>query len=409
MGYDTKYAGHTSRQIPHAPSLEAMGIEIYLCYLRKHLLHGGPVDVALGETQLSDIVTAGTTTASGQIFHQAILSFALILFGARHRQDHITRQGYAIHGVALRQLNHALSDSKCYSRDEVIISVVTLTLMESFVPSGQKNYLKHIRGLERLLELRDPSFYKSSESSKLHRGIGYMILFASLITGRASILEREEWKTALRVNCSDEEMKTQDLFDVLADCTAIISERNNMLANPESNLESTTLLRDAIEQKALALLTHLRDWKRLRDSEEETTYYETSESQPFLSIYAFPNESTATMIMFYNTALIYVLRVLASLLPEKPAICPNQNFTQGSLPNVDYIAEERLAAVDICRCLPQYLIQKPRDSGAPPAVHFALTTAWMTLHGKESAEGRWMMDLLNSKGQEALAKGLLAA
>ena len=114
------------------------------------------------------------------------------------------------------------------------------------------------------------------------------------------------------------------------------------------------------------------------------------------------------MFMFYNTALIYVLRVLASLLPENPLIYPNQSYTRSLLPKVDYITEERLAAVDICRCLPQYLVQKPPDSGPPPTVHFALTTAWMTLHGKESAEGRWMMELLNSKGQVALAKGLLA-
>ncbi|KIM99876.1 hypothetical protein OIDMADRAFT_71549, partial [Oidiodendron maius Zn] len=198
-------------------------------YLQKHLLHGGPVGLALEEAQLSGIVTVGTTIANSQVFHQSILSFMLILFGSRHRQDYITCQGYTIYRVALKQLNHALSDSKCFSHDEIIISVFTLTLVESFMPSGPRYYLKHMYGLERLLELRDPSLYNSSKSSKLHRGVGYMILFASLITGRASLLEKEEWKTALRLNCSDEEMKTQDLFDVLADCTVIASERNNML------------------------------------------------------------------------------------------------------------------------------------------------------------------------------------
>ena len=386
-----------------------MEIEICICYLRKHLLHGGPVGLALEEAQLSEMVTVGTATANSQVFHQSILSFALILFGSRHRQDHITRQGYAIHGVALKRLNHALSDSKCFSHDEIIISVVTLTLVESFVPSGPRHYLKHMRGLERLLELRDPSLYNSSKSSKLHRSVGYMILFASLITGRASLLEKEEWKTALRLNCSDEEMKTQDLFDVLADCTVIASERDNMLANPESNLKIPMPQLDAIDQKALALLTRLRAWKRSWEREGKTSLHETSEeASPFLSIFKFLNESAATMFMFYNTALIYVLRVLASLLPENPLIYPNQSYTRSSLPKVDYITEERLAAVDICRCLPQYLVQKPPDSGPPPTVHFALTTAWMTLHGKESAEGRWMMDLLNSKGQVAVAKGLLA-
>ena len=409
MGHNIISGDSAGHQIPHFTSLSGTEIEICICYLRKHLLHGGPVGLALEEAQLSGIVTLGTTTANSQIFHQSILSFALILFGSRHRQDHITRQGYAIHGVALKRLNHALSNSKCFSHDDIIISVVTLTLVESFVPSGPRHYLKHMRGLERLLELRDPSLYNSSKSSKLHRGVGYMILFASLITGRASLLAKEEWKTALRLDCSDEEMKTQDLFDVLADCTVIASERDNMLANPESNLKIATPQQDAIEQKALALLTRLRAWKRSWEREGKTSLYEASEeAPPFLSLFMFPNESAATMFMFYNTALIYVLRVLASLLPETLLIYPNQSLTRSSLPKVDYITEERLAAVDICRCLPQYLVQKPPDSGPPPTVHFALTTAWMTLHGKESAEGRWMMELLNSKGQVALAKGLLA-
>lgn len=384
-----------------------MKIEIYICYLRKHLLRGGPVDSVLDETQLTELVTVGTTVAHGLISHQCILSFALILFGSRHRQDHITRQGYGIYGVALKRLNHALSDAKCFSRDEIIISVVTLALVESFVPTGPRNYLKHMCGLERLLELRDPSLYDSSKSSKLHKGVGYMVLFASLITGRPSVLASEKWKSALRVNCSDEEMKTQDVFDVLADCTAITSERDNTSANPQLDRKSVTPQRDMIEQKSLALLARLCVWKRSWQTEPKTSRYEISEPTPFLSIFKFANESTATMFMFYNTALIYVLRVLTSLLPDDLALYPMQNFTGRSLPQVDYIARERLAALDICRCLPHYLDQKPPNLGSPPAVHFAITTAWMTLHGKESAEGRWMMDLLNLKGQVAIAKGLL--
>lgn len=83
---DTDSADH---QIPLSVSLKGMEIEIYICYTRKYL-RGGPVDLALEEIQLSDVITAGTPTANGQIFHQAVLSFAIIFFGTQHRQACIT-------------------------------------------------------------------------------------------------------------------------------------------------------------------------------------------------------------------------------------------------------------------------------------------------------------------------------
>jgi hypothetical protein len=153
--------------------------EIYICYTRKFIRRGGLVDLALQEVQLSDIITAGTTPANGQIFHQAFLSFALIVFGSRHGRSQITDQGYAIHGVALRQLNQALSDSNCRTRDEVFLSVVTLALLECMVPTGTNHYIKHMIALERLLELRDPSSHCSPKSSEFYKSVRHMIIFAS--------------------------------------------------------------------------------------------------------------------------------------------------------------------------------------------------------------------------------------
>lgn len=143
-----------------------------------------------------------------------------------------------MHGVALKHLNQALSDSKCYTRDEVIISVITLALLECFVPTRPKYFLKHKIGLERLLELREPSSYCSLKSSQIHKGVRHMILFASLRTGKPSILARAEWKGPLRVNCSDEDVQAQDLFDILANCTVLIGDRDNMLANWELGIGS---------------------------------------------------------------------------------------------------------------------------------------------------------------------------
>ncbi|KAF2190115.1 hypothetical protein K469DRAFT_699711 [Zopfia rhizophila CBS 207.26] len=410
--------------------------EIYICYTRKHLRRGGPVDLALQEIQLGDIITAGTTTENGRIFHQAVLSFAIIFFGTQHGQAYITNQGYAMHGVALKQLNHVLSDPICYTCDEVILSVVTLAMLECLVPTGPKYYLRHMIGLERLLELRDPSSYCSPKSSELYKSVRHMILFASLRTGKPSILARAEWKTVLRANCSDEELQEQDLYDVLADCTVLVAERDNMLANWELDLERGTHQRDKIKRRALPLLTHLRAWRKRWDSDGRNSYFETSaafarlqpmqesrgdDSPHFPTIFEFSNDSAATMLMFYNTTLIYVLQVLASLPLENFGIHSNQSFIQNTLQDAgylddlwkhtkyEYIAAERLAALEVCRCIPYYLVRKSRlDSDSSPVVHWAVTTAWMTLRGNESAEGRWMMDLLNRKSREVIAKGLWA-
>ncbi len=169
----------TYLQLALSTSLIGNEFEIYICYTRKFIRRGGLVDLALQEVQLSDIITAGTTPANGQIFHQAFLSFALIVFGSRHGRSQITDQGYAIHGVALRQLNQALSDSNCRTRDEVFLSVVTLALLECMVPTGTNHYIKHMIALERLLELRDPSSHCSPKSSEFYKSVRHMIIFAS--------------------------------------------------------------------------------------------------------------------------------------------------------------------------------------------------------------------------------------
>jgi len=374
------------------------------------------------------------SATNGQIFHQAFLGFAMIVFGTEHGQGYITGQGYATHGLALKQLNQSLSDPNCYARDEVILSVATLAILECVVPTGTKNYLNHMIGLERLLELRDPRSRCSPESCELYKSVRHMILFASLRTGKPSILAREEWKTVLRANCSDEELQEQDLYDVLADCTILAAQLDEMSANLELDLERATHQQEKIKRRALILLSHLSAWRKRWDSDERNSYSETSaalagveptqealgdDSPTPHTIFKFSNESAALMFMLYNTTLIFVLRILASLSLQNLDIHSNQqlplqdagysddlwNYTKD-----EYVAAERLAALEVCRCIPYYAVRKSRlDTDCSPIVHWAVTTAWTTLCGNESAAGRWMMDLLKDKGREVTVKALWAA
>lgn len=101
-----------------------------------------------------------------------------------------------------------------------------------------------------------------------------------------------------------------------------------MLANWDLDLERDTYQRDKIKRRALTLLTDLRSWRQRWDSDERNSYFETSaglaelqpikdscgnDSPPFLTTFEFSNDSTVTMLMFYHTVLVCVLRVLASL------------------------------------------------------------------------------------------------
>ena len=127
--------GSASHQLPLSASLTGNEVEIYICYTQKFIRRGGAIDLALQEVQLADIITAGSATGNGQVFHQAFLSFALVMFGSQHKQSQITDQGYAIHGLALRQLNQALSDLNCRVRDEVFLSPLWLYCSVSCPPA----------------------------------------------------------------------------------------------------------------------------------------------------------------------------------------------------------------------------------------------------------------------------------
>jgi hypothetical protein len=415
---------------PLSASLTGNKLEICISYSRKFLRRGGAIDLALQEVQLSDLLTAGTIAANGQIFHQAFLSFSLITFGSQHRQTQITDLGYSIYGIAVRQLNQALSDSKRQTHDEVFISVITLAFLECYVPTGPKHYIKHMIALERLLELRTPNLtvYCSPKLSEFYKGVRHMILFASLRTGKPSILARAEWKIFLRALCSEEELQEQDLFDILADCTVLIAERDKMLANWESDVEKSTHQRDQIKQRAITLLSHLHAWKERWNSNGRNSYSESpiiqefwgERSPPFLTTFEFSNVSSAAMLMFYNTTLIYVLRVLESLSALPGHLdSPSGQSIQGPLQvarQVDhfwrlskdeYFALERLAALEVCRCIPFDLAQKVRlSSCVSPISHWAITTAWRTLCGIASADAEWMMVLLNTNSPEGIAKGV---
>jgi hypothetical protein len=349
-------------------------MQTYICYTHKHLFRGGPIDLALQELQLSDRYSTGESTGHTQLLRQAILSLAMGFFGSQHQQSAVLDRGYAMHGVTLRQLNHTLSNPKCYLHDDVLLSVLTLTLLEIFTPTGREHYLKHISGLEKLYELRGPTAYYSPQSIQIYKSVRLMIILASLSSRKGSILAGQEWKDFLRNNSRDNKLEEQYLFNVLADCSVVFEEHDQVMVDGELEIEDGAYQRDEVTRKALDLLEQLQLWKERWDS-ERPNFSETVDTsyrlQPmqgtcdrnvasFATIFTFTKTSTATLLMLYNATLIFVLRVLSSLSLENLGLSPDEyspalllEASRGlkSLQGVkgEYAAAERSAALEICR------------------------------------------------------------
>ncbi|KAI4624221.1 uncharacterized protein J4E87_005720 [Alternaria ethzedia] len=344
--------------------------EVCICYARRHLLPNGPIDLGLQELQPSDIVTDNYAArgASSPLFVQAALSFATLFFGAQHHQSGILAEGYAIHGVALKRLNQALSQPERRMHDDVIVSVILLAMLELFMPTGPRNWLKHMLGMEQLLALRDPS-------SLVH----------------ASFRTLELYKAA-----SDELFKLQH-----ASGLSYIQRRQEM------------------QCKADGTLVFLRAWKRRWDSNEENVHIEEECLDPTSTqispriIYRFMSDSVARMLMLYNTAFIYTLRVMATLGSKTNGTqdIPSDHIQGGTGADVvtesSYYPAIHAAGLNIACCITDYL-QHKRARGetdfVSPMVQWAVITAGQALGGEESPDGKWMVSLLKGDAMYTIAK-----
>lgn len=358
---------------------------------------------------------------SGRLFVQAALSFATLFFGAQHHQNGILTEGYAIHGVALKRLHQALSQPERRTHDDVIVSVILLAMLELFMPTGPRNWLKHMLGLEQLLTLRDPAslVHASFRTLELYKGVRHMILIASLRNRTPSIFARPQWKAVLRTALSLETPEEQDLHDVLADCSVLIAACDELFKLQHASGLSYIQRRQDMQCKADGLLGFLQAWKWRWDSdgknvriEEEVFDPATPQGSPRM-IYRFKSDSVARMLMLYNTALIYTLRVMAILEPKNNG---SQNVSgdhiQGDtgadvVTKSSYYPAIRAAGLDIACCITDYL-QHKRARGetdfVSPIVQWAVITAGQALGGEESPDGKWMISLLKGDATYTVAK-----
>jgi hypothetical protein len=171
-----------------------------------------------------------------------------------------------------------------------------------------------------------------------------------------------------------------------------------------------------IQCRCQELLSFLGAWKLTWDNNEENFYVEEdyveadTAGTPSRTIYRFMNDSVARMLMLYNTALIYVLRIMATLevTQHNPHHSPN-DVLQGDV-DVKIITESsyypiiHAAGLDVARCVKDYL-QHKRARGemdfASPVVQWAVITAGKALLSEET---EWMVGFLKGDATFDVAK-----
>ncbi|KAF2003603.1 hypothetical protein P154DRAFT_78937 [Amniculicola lignicola CBS 123094] len=417
--------------------LQGNKYETYLIYLRQHIMKGAPIDSALQESQLSDIVTARTSTSNGQVFNQAVLSFATIVFGTWHKQTAIVNEGFTMHGKALQQLNQALSDSQRFGGYEVLLAVCTFGMLEFLIPTGPQNYMKHMLGLEKLFELRGTTSFVSPKELHFLACCRYMNVFASLSLGRPSIFARPEWKEVVTRASAHEAALDRELWDILANCTIPIT-RGDDLVKRWDNTAEMGVQRDILRRRGLASVNALNDWRTRWMSDERTLISEIPSDSlelqymrgahgditpiPFLKVLKFTNDWTAMLLMACDTTLIRVLQMLSclplampsdqtgliSLHGESSSMVQSGYFRERS--NDEFRTAARVAALEICRCLPSRLSQVVTTSSSEPSpiIDWAVTSAWEALGGNGSIEGRWLGGYMKRKLGDEGAVCLLA-
>ncbi|KAL9091435.1 MAG: hypothetical protein Q9165_004821 [Trypethelium subeluteriae] len=348
-----------------------------------------------------------------------------MFFGHQHRDDKTKQQGYQLYGSTLPTLNRALSDPIQAKEDDVLICVVTLGLLETFVPSGRSSWLMHVRGMERILELRGPEAHRNPISKQILQGIRRVLIFGSLNTCIPSILSRPEWKALDWKSDVIQKNTDEDLLNILADCPALFNRRDELFALFKANQGAAALrLRTRILDEGRGLLEELKIWRQywgegLQDAMSEKSdipsEFSSSPSRRGdlpVPTWGFSGPAAATTMMLYFSTHIHILDLMSSVtvLPPAPLTVARQESLDPRVLNLDlgptaprhldlieeqrqYIQRLQIAALNVCRIVPYHLYMRSRlDAGSLHIGAMAIKLAWKAFQGEATVEGKWLKE-----------------
>ncbi|KAF2680423.1 hypothetical protein K458DRAFT_263785, partial [Lentithecium fluviatile CBS 122367] len=214
--------------VPDSLPFVAFEDDMCLAFTRKHLLRGGSVELACDKIQWYRGPDGYIQDPGLHLLRKAILSLSVTFFGSQNRQGAITNRGYRQYGDVLRQLNAHLAHSQLQTTDETILTAATCMLLEIFLPTGPANFLKHVRGIEAILEIRGPPTSAAGDSAFIINNLQAVSIIGALAEGRPSVWAKPEWKRIPLVFTDEGSVIRHNLWMVLADCSLANNERDRL-------------------------------------------------------------------------------------------------------------------------------------------------------------------------------------
>jgi hypothetical protein len=339
------------------------------------------VEIACNMIQFSNGWVDNPNQPSISLLRDSIMSLAITFYGSQHRQTDIKNRGYEKYGKVLRQLNNHLAQPDLQTTNETILTALTCMLLEIFLPTGPNNFLKHMRGIESILEIRGPPNDPDGETALIFHGLRLLSIVGALATSRPSLYSRQEWKRVPCVQKDEAGILRHRVFTILADSTRLRHERD--LAQslglvercPCIVLEAQLLLNELEEIRA--------DWVAFNE-----TQLDNSTTQLGKEIHV-ANHVSATVGMLYYTTHICLLEIIESLEPSSK-----------------YASLRNAAAIKILKCLE--LKSYEQREGAPESntIGFVATkVAWQALGGFNSPEGRKLAKVVKASSNGVFAAG----
>ena len=377
-----------SIHVPNSLSLVAFEDDICLAFTRKHLLLGSSVELACDNIQWHHGAEGYRHDPGRDLLRKAILSLSVTFFGSQNRKTATTNRGYRQYNEVLLQLNSHIAHSQLQTTNETLLTATTCMLLEIFLPTGPTNFLKHVRGIEAILEVRGPPSSAPGDAAFVVNNFRAIGIIGALATGQASLWAKPEWRNLPPETTDHGSLIKHELWNLLADCTHATSKRNRVLADGRKQQEqSLVATARALLQRSEAIYlewgiyNHNLEGDGDGDGDGDALSYKGLDPH-------IPNQNSATTYMLCNAAHICILQLAHSIDPT-----------------ITYGRHRHKAATNILRCLELKYFEKREDNVEVNTIgFFATKVAWEALGGHFSLEGTRLARIV-----EASAKGTFAS
>ncbi|KAI8936740.1 hypothetical protein NX059_007127 [Plenodomus lindquistii] len=297
--------------IPAQLSFAGFERDICFAFTRKTLLRGGPFELAC---DMIDFTVSSTRFRDPglALLRKSMMSLAVTFFGSRHYHDALVKKGYHQYGEVLRQLNTHLALPKLQTANETLLTSLACMLLEIFLPTGPRNFLNHVRGIEAMIKLRGPPTTLAGVDAIIHRGVRSISIMSALSESRPTLFNETEWKQApLPLDMTEGNVIQYRIFGVLAECSRLLALRDDAL---EGDAQVEKLL--ALDREITRVSSQLESIKPSLDAINARLISGAPTQSPLAADLGVADRSTILPYILYNTAYLLIIQLRHLLRPS---------------------------------------------------------------------------------------------